>query len=54
MGIGLVVTLSLPAAKLRVVNLAIEQCAWRAFDTEFHPTYDFQPVWQRICAEKVG
>ena len=52
MGIGQVVTLSLPPSKLRDVNLAIEQCAWGAFDTEFHATYDFQPVWQRIKAEK--
>lgn len=52
MGIGQVVTLSLPPSKLREVNLAIEQCAWGAFDTEFFPTYDFQPVWQRIKTEK--
>ena len=54
MGIGQVVTLSLPPAKLREVNLAIEQCAWGAFDTEFHPTYDFRPVWERIKVEKGG
>nr|MDJ0971917.1 hypothetical protein [Kiloniellales bacterium] len=54
MGIGQVVTLKVPAAKLRDVNLAIEQCAWGAFDTEFFPTYDFQPVWQKIRQEKGG
>ena len=54
MGIGQVVTLSLPVGKLRDVNLAIEQCAWGAFDTEFHPTYDFLPVWQRIKASAGG
>src|SRR5687768_4749000 len=47
MGIGQVVTLKLPAEKLRAVNLAIEQNAWGAFETEFYPTYDFRPVWQR-------
>ena len=41
MGIGQVVTLRLPANKLRDVNLAIERRAWGAFDTEFYPTYDF-------------
>jgi hypothetical protein len=46
MGIGQVVTLKLPAEKLRAVNLAIEQNAWGAFETEFYPTYDFRPVWQ--------
>lgn len=52
MGIGQVVTLSLPPGKLREVNLAIEQCAWGAFDTEFHPTYDFEPIWAKLKAEK--
>jgi hypothetical protein len=52
MGIGQVVTLKVPATRLREVNLALEQCAWGAFDTEFYPTYDFRPVWERIKAEK--
>lgn len=51
MGIGQVVTLKVPANRLRDVNLAIEQCAWGAFDTEFYPTYDFRPVWERIKSE---
>ncbi len=46
MGIGQVVTLSVPPAKLRQVNLAIEQSAWGAFSTEFYPTYDFTKVWK--------
>ncbi len=48
MGIGQVVTLRLPAHRLREVNLAIERCAWGSFSTEFHPTYDFRPVWEGI------
>ena len=48
MGIGQVVTLRLPAEKLREVNLAIERCAWGAFETQFHPSYDFRPVWQNL------
>ena len=50
MGIGQVVTLKLPADKLRAVNLAIEQNAWGAFETEFYPTYDFRPVREGIIA----
>ena len=46
MGIGQVVTLSVPAARLRDVNLALEQSAWGAFRTEFYPTYDFRPVFE--------
>ena len=48
MGIGQVATLKVPADKLRAVNMAIEESAWGAFDTEFYATYDFQPVWQDI------
>jgi hypothetical protein len=48
MGIGQVVTLKLPAERLRAVNLAIEKNAWGAFETEFYPTYDFRPIWQGI------
>jgi hypothetical protein len=54
MGIGQVVTLKLPAAKLREVNLAIEQNAWGAFETEFYATYDFEPVWQGLRAKAEG
>ena len=46
MGIGQVVTLRVPADKLRAVNLSIEQNAWGAYRSEFYPTYDFKPVWQ--------
>jgi hypothetical protein len=46
MGIGQVVTLRLPAAKLREVNLAIERNAWGAFRTEFYATYDYVSIWQ--------
>jgi len=48
MGIGQVVTLRVPAPKLRDVNLAIEQCAWGAFDTEFYATYDFRPIFEKL------
>lgn len=51
MGIGQVVTLKVPTAKLREVNLAIEQNAWGAFSTEFYTTYDFTPVWQKSKRE---
>jgi hypothetical protein len=44
MGIGQVVTLRVPASRLREVNRAIEQSAWGAYRTEFYPTYDFKPV----------
>ena len=48
MGIGQVVTLSVPPARLREVNVAIEKSAWGPFTTEFFPTYDFVPVWKGL------
>jgi hypothetical protein len=44
MGIGQVVTLRLPASRLREVNRIFETTAWGAYRTEFYPTYDFKAV----------
>lgn len=44
MGIGQVVTLRVPAERLREVNRAIEESAWGGFRTEFYPTYDYKPI----------
>ena len=51
MGIGQDVSLRFPTSRLREVNLAMEQCAWGAFETEFYATYDFQPVWENLKAQ---
>ncbi|MGK7393984.1 MAG: hypothetical protein ACNS62_05410 [Candidatus Cyclobacteriaceae bacterium M3_2C_046] len=48
MGIGQVVTVKIPAEKLRDLNLSIERNAWGAFFTEFYPTYDLWPVVQNM------
>jgi hypothetical protein len=47
MGIGQVVTLRVPADKLREVNVALENTAWGAFRTEFYPTYDYKLLAQK-------
>jgi len=44
MGIGQVVTLRLPASRLREVNRILENNAWGAYRTEFYPTYDYKAV----------
>jgi hypothetical protein len=54
MGIGQVVTVRVPPARLREVNMAIENNAWGAFKTEFYPTYDFMPVWQSFRAKALS
>jgi hypothetical protein len=44
MGIGQVVTLRLPASRLRELNRIVEDKAWGAYRTEFYPTYDYTRV----------
>ena len=44
MGIGQVVTLRLPASRLREVNRILETTAWGSYHTEFYPTYDYKPT----------
>jgi hypothetical protein len=48
MGIGQVVTLRVPADRLREVNRAIEQTAWGGYRTEFYPTYDYKAVGEDL------
>ena len=52
MGIGQVVTLRVPAERLRDVNLAIEETAWGGYHTEFYPTYDYKPIAEQILARE--
>jgi hypothetical protein len=44
MGLGQVVTLRVPPARLREVNRSIEQNAWKVFRTEIYLTYDFREI----------
>jgi hypothetical protein len=44
MGVGQVVTLRLPASRLREINRIFETTAWGAYRTEFYPTYDYKPI----------
>jgi hypothetical protein len=54
MGIGQVVTLRVPAHRLREVNLAVERSAWGGFSTEFYATYDYRPMWEAKKAEQAA
>lgn len=45
MGLGHVIILQVPLGSVRRLNLALENGAWGAFDTEIYLTYDYQPVW---------
>jgi hypothetical protein len=50
MGIGQVVTLRVPANRLREVNRAIESTAWGGYRTEFYPTYDYKAAAAQMHA----
>jgi len=54
MGLGQVVTLRVPPARLREINRSIELTAWKAFRTEIYATYDFKEAAkaQRERAQK--
>jgi hypothetical protein len=51
MGIGQVVTLRVPADRLREVNRAIEETAWGGYRTEFYPTYDYKALAEQARAK---
>lgn len=44
MGIGQIITLKLPASRIREVNRVLEDTAWGSYRTEFYPTYDYKAV----------
>lgn len=46
MGLGHIITLQVPAGAVRRLNLALENGAWGAYDTEIYLTYDYQSVWR--------
>ncbi len=46
MGVGQVVTLRVPADKLRDVNRVVESSGWGGYRTEFYPTYDYRQAWE--------
>lgn len=54
MGVGQVVTLSVPPSRLREVNRVIEQTAWGSFRTEFYATYDLSEVAEDFRAKALS
>lgn len=44
MGIGQIITLRLPATRIREINRVLEDTAWGPYRTEFFITYDYKAV----------
>jgi hypothetical protein len=51
-GLGHIVTLQVPTGSVRRLNLALENGAWGAFNTEVYLTYDYQNVWETYIHQR--
>jgi hypothetical protein len=52
MGLGHIITLQVPVGAIRRLNLALENGAWGAFDTEIYLTYNYKSVWQEYIEKR--
>ncbi len=50
---GHLITLKIPAGSIRRLNLAIENGAWGAYDTEIYISYDYLPVWRDYIEKRM-
>ena len=46
MGLGHVIVVQIPANAVRRLNLALENGAWGAYDTEIYLSYDYKSIWE--------
>lgn len=51
-GLGHIVTLQVPTGSVRRLNLALENGAWGAFNTEVYITYDYQNIWDSYIQQR--
>lgn len=52
MGLGHVIVLQVPVSGVRRLNLAIENGAWGAFDSEFYLSYDYEALWREYLEKR--
>jgi len=52
MGLGHVIVLQVPVSGVRRLNLAIENGAWGAFDSEFYLSYDYETLWREYLEKR--
>jgi hypothetical protein len=52
MGLGHIIQLQIPAGAERRLNLALENGAWGAFDTEIYLSYDYKSVWEEYIERR--
>lgn len=52
MGLGHVVVMQVPVSGVRRLNLAIENGAWGAFESEFYLSYDYKTIWEEYIEKR--
>lgn len=52
MGMGHIVVLQVPVSGVRRLNLAIENGAWGAFESEFYLSYDYKTIWEEYTEKR--
>ena len=52
MGLGHIITIKIPVGAIRRLNVAIENGAWGAFDSEIYITYDYMPIWKEYVDKR--
>lgn len=45
-GLGHIITMKMPAGSIRRLNLAIQNGAWGAFNSEIYLSYEYMPIWK--------
>jgi hypothetical protein len=45
-GLGHIITLKMPAGSVRRLNLAIQNGAWGAFNSDIYLSYEYLPIWK--------
>jgi hypothetical protein len=51
-GMGHVVVLKVPGNAIRRLNLAIQNGAWGAYNTEVYISYDYKPIWEDYIEQR--
>jgi hypothetical protein len=46
MGLGHIIIVKIPASSVRELNLAIQNGAWGAYESQIYLSYDYKPIWK--------
>ncbi len=52
MGLGHVIVMQVPVHAVRRLNLALENGAWGAYDTEIYLSYDYRSIWEEYIEKR--